>query len=80
LISNTVKSSFGNTVLRGTNLATFRADGNGTLLTQELQTNGLIAGLMARVFSIGSYKGSFRGELDEFARIAERETERPSTK
>ena len=74
------KSSFGNTVLRGTSLATFRADGNGTVLTQELQTNGLIAGLMARVFSIGSYKGSFRGELNEFARIAERETERPSTK
>jgi hypothetical protein len=28
------------------------------------------------VFSRGSYQGSFRGELEKFARIAEREAQR----
>jgi uncharacterized protein YndB with AHSA1/START domain len=67
------KTRFGNRVLRGTNQATLVRAGEGTLLTQEFQTEGLLPGLMARVFSIGSYKGSFRGELNEFARICERE-------
>ena len=48
------------------------ADGShATRMIQEFQTDGLIAGAMGRVFSIGSFKGSFRGELKEFARIAE---------
>jgi uncharacterized protein YndB with AHSA1/START domain len=67
------KTRFGNRVLRGTNEATFAPDGKGTLMTQELQTEGLLPGVMGRVFSTGSYKGSFRGELNEFARICERE-------
>lgn len=64
---------FGNSFLRGVNIATFKPDSGGTLMGQELRTEGLIPGLAARFFSIGSWRGSFRGELNEFARIAERE-------
>jgi uncharacterized protein YndB with AHSA1/START domain len=64
---------FGNRVLRGTSRATFEADGAGTRLTQTFETVGLIPAIMAWVFSRGSYRGSFRGELADFARIAERE-------
>ena len=67
------KTRFGNGVLRGTAEAAFTPDGDGTLMAQEFQTQGLIAGLMGRVFALGSYRGSFRGELREFARIAEKE-------
>ena len=67
------KTRFGNRVLRGTNQATFAPAGDGTLMTQEFQAEGLLPGLMARIFSIGSYRGSFRGELNTFARICERD-------
>jgi uncharacterized protein YndB with AHSA1/START domain len=67
------KTRFGNRVLRGTNEARFAPAGEGTLLTQEFQTEGLLPGFMARIFSAGSWGGSFRGELLEFARICERE-------
>ena len=69
---------FGNRILRGTNATRFEPDGGGTRLTQTFQTEGLIAGLMGRIFALGSYKGSFRGELDEFRQIAEAEPERAS--
>jgi uncharacterized protein YndB with AHSA1/START domain len=71
------KTRFGNRVLRGTSEARFTPDGRGTLVTQEFQTDGLLPGVLGRVFSIGSYKGSFRGELMEFARICEREAKQP---
>lgn len=64
---------FGNTLLRGRSSATFEAEGNGTRVTQEFETVGRIAAISAWVFSRGSYEGSFRGELEKFARIAERE-------
>ena len=75
------RTRFGNRVLRGETevghrdlearlQAVFEGDGNGTLLTQEFWTQGLVPALMARIFATGSYKGSFRGELNEFARIA----------
>ena len=54
------KTRFGNGVLRGTSEATFTARGNdGTHMIQEFQTDGLIAGLMGRIFSIGSYRAAF---------------------
>jgi hypothetical protein len=59
--------------LRGGNQALFEPDGNGTWLTQEFWTKGLVSAVMARVFATGSYKGSFQGELNEFARIASAE-------
>ena len=64
------RTRFGNRVLRGETQAVFERDADGTLLTQEFWTQGLVPALMARIFATGSYKGSFRGELNEFARIA----------
>ena len=69
------KTRFGSGVLRGTSEATFTPDGSGgTQMIQELQTDGLIAGAMGRLFSVGSWKGSFRGELRQFAQNAERDS------
>jgi uncharacterized protein YndB with AHSA1/START domain len=65
---------FGNRLLRGENATVFEPDGEGTLITEEFRTRGLIPAISARLFALGSYKGSFQGELNEFVRIAERET------
>ena len=64
---------FGNWLLRGKSSTNFESDGDGTRLTQEFETIGLISAISSWVFSRGSYEGSFRGELEKFARIAERE-------
>ena len=64
---------FGSWVLRGRSSATFEPDAGGTRLTQEFETVGRISAISSWVFSRGSYEGSFRGELEKFARIAERE-------
>lgn len=64
---------FGNRILRGLNQATFEPDGGGTRLTETLETEGLIPAIMGRIFAIGSYRGSFRGELAHFGRLAEAE-------
>ena len=64
---------FGNWLLRGRSSAVFEPDGTGTQITQEFETVGLISAVSSWVFSRGSYEGSFRGELEKFARIAERE-------
>ena len=68
-----MKTRFGSWLLRGVQLATFEDDGHGTRLTQEFWTKGIVSAVMARVFAFGSYKGSFEGELESFARLAERE-------
>jgi len=68
-----IRTRFTNRLLRGQTLATFETEGSGTRLTQEFQVEGLIPRLAARIFATGSYKGSFRGELEAFRRIAERE-------
>ena len=62
---------FGSRVLAGENRATFEPDGDGTRLTQTFHVRGLLPRIMARIFATGSYRGSFRGELDEFVKIAE---------
>ncbi len=64
---------FGSWVLRGTSSATFEPDGAGTRVRQEFATVGRISAISSWVFSRGSYEGSFRGELEKFGRIAERE-------
>jgi uncharacterized protein YndB with AHSA1/START domain len=64
---------FGNWLLRGRSSATFEPDGDGTRVTQTFETVGRISAISSWVFSRGSYEGSFRGELEKFARIAERE-------
>ena len=69
---------FGSWVLRGRSSATFESDGDGTRVTQEFQTVGWFSAISSWVFSRGSYEGSFRGELEKFGRIAEREAQRTS--
>jgi uncharacterized protein YndB with AHSA1/START domain len=68
---------FGNVVLRGTSRTILEPEAGGTRLTQEFETVGLIPAVMAWVFSRGSYKGSFRGELEAFAKLAAAEGHRP---
>ena len=53
-------------------------DGAGTRVTQEFRTVGWFSAISSWVFSRGSYEGSFRGELEKFGRIAEREAAEPS--
>ena len=65
---------FGSWILRGKSSATFEADGNGTRVTQEFETVGRISAISSWLFSRGSYEGSFRGELQKFGRIAERDS------
>jgi uncharacterized protein YndB with AHSA1/START domain len=62
---------FGNAVLRGTNRTTFEPEAGGTRLSQEFVTQGVMPAIVGWIFSRGSYKGSFRGEVEHFARIAE---------
>ena len=64
---------FGNFYLRGTNRTTFEPVGFGTRLTQVFQTEGLVPAITSWVWSRGSYKGSFKGELEDFGRLAEAE-------
>ena len=68
-----LKSRFGNRLLRGETDVTLEPTPPGTRLTQEFRTQGVIPAIAAWIFSLGSYKGSFRGELESFVRIAERE-------
>ena len=68
-----LRAKFGNPILRGQTTVRLEQDGDGTRLTQEFRTEGFIPALMARIFAMGSYRGSFRGELDAFARLAEAE-------
>lgn len=64
---------FGNAILRGTNRTILEPAGDGTRITQTFETVGLISAISARVFAAGSYRGSFQGELEAFARLAEAE-------
>jgi len=70
-------TKFGSWILRGRSSATFEPDGDGTRLTQEFETVGVISAISSWIFSRGSYEGSFRGELEKFGRIAEREARDP---
>ena len=64
-------TKFGSWILRGRSSATFEPEGEGTRVTQAFQTVGRISAISAWIFSRGSYQGSFQGELEAFARIAE---------
>ncbi len=69
---------FGNTYLRGENDATFEDIGTATRLIQEFRVDGFLPRVMARIFATGSYRGSFRGELNHFKDICEREAAEPA--
>jgi uncharacterized protein YndB with AHSA1/START domain len=66
-----IRTRFGSAILAGESAATFEAEGAGTRLTQTFTTRGIVPAIMGRVFAAGSWKGSFRGELAHFGRIAE---------
>ena len=72
-----LRTRFGNRMLRGETRVTFEPTEAGTRLTQEFRTEGLIPAISARIFALGSYRGSFRGELETFVRIVEREAGAP---
>jgi uncharacterized protein YndB with AHSA1/START domain len=65
-----LRTRFGNGLLAGESIVRFEPEGSGTRIDQEFQTIGLIPNIMGRIFAMGSYRGSFQGELNEFARIA----------
>ena len=67
------KTRFGNWLLRGTNSTTFEPEGDGTRITEEFVTEGWVSAVTSRLFGMGSYKGSYQGELNDFAKLAERE-------
>lgn len=64
-----VRTRFGNVLLKGQSTATFEREAGGTRLTQEFRTRGIVSALMARIFATGSYKGSFRGELETLRQL-----------
>ena len=53
--------------------ARYRDVDGRTRLIQEFDIHGIIPNIAARIFGMGSYKGSFQGELEAFKAIAERE-------
>ena len=61
---------FGNRILRGVNSTTFEAEGRGTRITLDMRTEGLVSAITSRLFALGSYKGSYQGELNDFAKLA----------
>ena len=69
-----LRTRFRSPLLGGESQATFDPEGNGTRITQEFRTEGVIAAIAGWIFSRGSYRGSFQGELNTFARLAEAET------
>jgi uncharacterized protein YndB with AHSA1/START domain len=68
-----VRTRFGNLLLKGESTATFEHEAGGTRLTQEYRTRGIVSAVMARIFATGSYKGSFRGELETLRDLIQRE-------
>ena len=67
-------TKFGSWLLRGETTARFEELPDGrTRLTQTFKTIGAIPAISSRLFALGSYEGSFRGELRKFASIVERE-------
>ena len=68
-----LRTRFRSRLLGGETRATFESEGDGTRIVQEFRTEGLVAAIAGWIFSRGSYRGSFQGELNDFARLAETE-------
>lgn len=64
------KTRFGSWILRGTNSTTFEPEGGGTRIIEEFVTEGWVSAVTSRLFGMGSYKGSYQGELNDFAKLA----------
>jgi len=75
-----LRTKFGSWLLRGETTARFESLSDGrTRLTQTFRTIGVIPAISSRLFALGSYEGSFKGELRKFASIVEREAAETST-
>jgi uncharacterized protein YndB with AHSA1/START domain len=70
-----VRTRFGNLILKGESDVRFEPTPNGTRLTQVFRTRGVISAITGRLFASGSYEGSFKGELERFRSIVERESQ-----
>lgn len=68
-----VRTRFGNLILKGESDVRFDATSGYTRLTLVFRTRGIVSAVMGRLFAAGSYEGSFRGELEAFRRIVDRE-------
>jgi uncharacterized protein YndB with AHSA1/START domain len=66
-----LRTRFRSRLMGGESKATFEPEAEGTRITQEFRTEGWLAAIAGRIFSAGSYHGSFQGELNAFARLAE---------
>lgn len=71
-----IRTRFGNAILKGESDVRYTAEGEGTRIHQEFVTRGFIAGIFGRLFALGSYRGSFRGELETFRKLVERDAPR----
>ena len=67
------RTKFGTWLLRGESEAYFEDVRGETRLVQDLLIIGIVSRIAARIFASGSYEGSFRGELEAFKALAERE-------
>ncbi|MFJ5956106.1 SRPBCC domain-containing protein [Paenarthrobacter sp. NPDC092416] len=72
-----LRTRFGNAILKGESDVRFAAEGGGTRINQEFETRGFVSAIFARLFAMGSYRGSFRGELETFRKLVEREASGP---
>ena len=70
-----VRTGFGNLILQGESDVRFEATPDGTRQTQVFRTRDFISALTGRLFAAGSYEGSFKGELERFRSIVEREVQ-----
>jgi uncharacterized protein YndB with AHSA1/START domain len=67
-----IRTRFGSALLRGETEATFEPEAGGTRIVQTFRTQGVVPAIAGWIFSKGSWKGSFKGELEAFRKIAER--------
>lgn len=68
-----LRTRFGNLILKGESDTRFIPEGEGTRIQQVISTRGLVSAIFGRIFALGSYEGSFRGELDRFRLLVESE-------
>ena len=69
-----VRTRFGNLILKGESDVRFEPIPAGTRLTQVFRTRGFVSAITGRLFASGSFEGSFKGELETFRGIVERES------
>jgi uncharacterized protein YndB with AHSA1/START domain len=67
-----IRTHFGSWLLRGETDVTFELEGGGTRIVQAFRPLGLIPTIAGWIYSLGSWRGSFKGELEVFRKIAER--------